>query len=230
MRLAVILAILARELDKHIFQPTYIIPGDTQIREALTTLAASDSEKESFCRSILLSIEPEAQNMALHSRVQVVIRNVYSYLQEILPETHLNGLRQSLEKVVQKAAEVWQPIQRAKRRYEPDFEPLKWGDDGWSPLIFPETDSGGSQTSQKASSESLLTVFPRIAAVEDGNRFPLTYVVQLMRSQAQCVKAEQEIGQASGPPTVGRMASNRSRRRSNASSNTNNANRMKPDQ
>jgi hypothetical protein len=127
MRLAVILAILARELDKYTFQPTYIIPGDTQIREALTTLAASDSEKELFCRSILLSIDPEAQNKALRSRVQVVIRNVSSHLQGILPETHLTGLRQSLQKVVQKEAEVWQPIQRAKRRYEPDFEPLKWG-------------------------------------------------------------------------------------------------------
>jgi hypothetical protein len=229
MRLAVILAILARELDKNIFQPTYIIPGGAQIREALTTLAASESEKESFCRSILLSIDPEAQNKALRSRVQVVTQNVSLYLQEILPETRLNGLRQSLEKVVQKAAEVWQPIQRAKRRYEPDFEPLKWGDDEWSPLTFPETDSGGSQISQKASGESLLTVFPRIAAVEDGKRFPLTYVVQLRRSQLQCMKAEQEIGQASGPPTVGRMAPNRPRRRSIASSNTNNANRMKPD-
>ncbi|KAE8347691.1 hypothetical protein BDV24DRAFT_157167 [Aspergillus arachidicola] len=231
MRLAVILAILARELDKHIFQPIYIILRDTQIREALTTLAASDSEKEPFCRSILLSIDPEAQNKALRSRVQVVIRNVLSsHLQEILPETHLTGLRQSLEKVVQKAAEVWQLIQRAKRRYEPDLEPLKWGDDEWSPLIFPGTDSGGSQISQKASGESLLTVFPSIAAVGGGKRIPLTYVVQLRRSQTQCVKAEQEIGQASGPPTIGRMASNRARRRSNAASNTNNANGLKPDQ
>ncbi|PIG84487.1 hypothetical protein AARAC_009919 [Aspergillus arachidicola] len=216
MRLAVILAILARELDKHIFQPIYIILRDTQIREALTTLAASDSEKEPFCRSILLSIDPEAQNKALRSRVQVVIRNVLSsHLQEILPETHLTGLRQSLEKVVQKAAEVWQPIGRAKRRYEPDFEPLKFG---------------RSQISQKASGEILLTVFPSIAAVGDGKRIPLTYVVQLRRSQTQCVKAEQEIRQTSGPPTVGRMASNRAGRRSNASSNTNNANGLKPDQ
>jgi hypothetical protein len=57
MRLAVILAILAREIDRHIFQATYIIAKGTQIREAL---AASDSENESFCRSILLSMDPGA--------------------------------------------------------------------------------------------------------------------------------------------------------------------------
>ncbi|KAF4182975.1 hypothetical protein CNMCM7927_009352 [Aspergillus lentulus] len=229
MRLAVILAILAREIDKYIFQPTYAIAEDTQIREALTTLAASDSEKESFCRSILLSIDPETQSKALHSRMQIVIRNVSSYLYELLSESHFSNFRQSLEKVVQKAAEVWQPIQRSKRRYEPDFEPLKWEDDEWSPLMFPDTDPVVNQISQKDLGESLLTVFPRITAVEDGNRFPLTYVVQLRRSQAPCVKAEQEMAQISSPPAIGRMASNRPRRRSNASSNTTNMNGMKPD-
>lgn len=49
IRLAVLLAILAREIDEHIFQPIYIAPGDFRIRKVLADLAATDSEKESFC-------------------------------------------------------------------------------------------------------------------------------------------------------------------------------------
>jgi hypothetical protein len=151
MRLAVILAILAREIDRHIFQATYIIAEGTQIREALTSLAASDSEKESFCRSILLSMDRELRTRLFTQRIQIVIRNVSSYLYELLLESHFSNLRQSLEKVVQKAAEFWQPIQRAKRRYELNFEPLKWEDHEWSPLIFPDTDPVVNQISQKDS-------------------------------------------------------------------------------
>jgi hypothetical protein len=65
MRLAIFLAILAREVDKQIFQPTYLLPEDAGIREVLTNLGASDSEKESFCWSILLSINPNEQNAVL---------------------------------------------------------------------------------------------------------------------------------------------------------------------
>jgi hypothetical protein len=49
--------------------------------------------------------------------------------------------------------------------------------------------------------------------VKNGERFPLTYVTQLRRSKKQCIAAEQEINQASTSRTVGRVSSNRSRRK-----------------
>ncbi|KAI9376638.1 hypothetical protein BJX61DRAFT_256802 [Aspergillus egyptiacus] len=228
MRLAIFLAILAREVDKHIFQPTYIIPEDAGIRDTLARLAASDNEKESFCRSILLSIDPDTEKAILQSRIQAVVRNVSSYLYDMLPEDQFNKLRASVWKIAERAADVWNPIQRSLERYEPDFEPLKWGDDKWSPLHFPEGSSAEIETSPNLLDDCLLTVFPRIAVVESGNRFPLTYVVQLRKSQPQCLAAGRELANVPSSPILGRVASNRSRRRSNAPSDADHANGTLP--
>ncbi|KAL4865923.1 hypothetical protein BDV12DRAFT_187833 [Aspergillus spectabilis] len=184
MRLAIFLAILAREVDKHIFQPTYI-----------------------------------AQNAALQSRIQAVIRNVSSYLYGMLLDGQFSQLRASVGKIVEKPVGVWHPVQRSLQRYEPDFEPLKWGDDQWSSLDFPEGSHAGSGASPNMLDESLLTVFPRITVVEKGHRFPLTYVVQLRRSQPQCLTVGREVSNVPTSTVIGRVASNWSRRKSNASSN-----------
>ncbi|KAJ0413001.1 hypothetical protein BJY00DRAFT_322747 [Aspergillus carlsbadensis] len=179
MRLAIFLAILAREVDKQIFQPTYIVPEDAGIREVFANLAASDNEKESFCRSILLSINPDAQNTTLQSRVQAVIRNASSYLYGMLPNDQFDQLR----------------------------------------VNFPVGSHAGSEPDLNILDESLVTVFPRLTVVEKGNRFPLTYVVQLRRSQPQCVAAGREVSNVLISPVIGRVASNRPCRKSTASSN-----------
>jgi hypothetical protein len=228
MRLAIFLAILAREVDKQIFQPTYIVSEDAGIREVLANLAASDNEKESFCRSIFLSINPDAQNAALQSRIQAVIENVSSCLNGMLPDDQFSQLRASVGKIVERAVDVWHPVQRSLQRFEPDFEPLKWGDDQWSPLDFPEGSCAGSEASPNMVDESLLTVFPRITVVEKGQRFPLTYVMQLRTSQPLCMIAGREVSNVPISTVIGRVGSNRSRRKSNASSNAGHANGTMP--
>jgi hypothetical protein len=219
MRLAIFLAIIAREVDKQIFQPTYIVPEEAGIREVFANLAASDNEKESICRSILVSINPDAQNTTLQPRMQAVIRNASSYLYGMLPDDQFDQLRVSVGKIVERAVKVWNPLQRSLQRYEPDFEPLKWGDDQWSSLDFPVGSHPGSEPDPNMLDESLVTVFPRLTVVEKGNRFPLTYVVQLRRSQPQCVAAGREVSNVPTSPVIGRVASNRPRRKSTASSN-----------
>ncbi|KAL4998901.1 hypothetical protein BDV10DRAFT_166012 [Aspergillus recurvatus] len=224
MRLAIFLAILAREVDKQIFQPTYIVREDAGIRESLARLAASDNGKESFCRSILLSIDPDAQNVVLQSRIQAVVDNVSSHLRGMLPDNQLSELRASIEKIAERAADVWLPVQRSLRKYEPDFEPLKWGDDQWDLLDFPEGSSAENEDSPNTLDECLLTVFPCITMVEKGHRISRSYVVQLRRSQPQCLAAGRELANAPVSPAVGRVASNRPRRKSNAPSNAGHAN------
>ncbi|RAL07870.1 uncharacterized protein BO97DRAFT_408683 [Aspergillus homomorphus CBS 101889] len=228
MRLAVFLAILAREVDRQIFQPTYIVPEDAGVRDTLARLAACDNEKESFCRSILLSIDPDREKTILQSRIQAVVRHVSSYLYDMLPEDQFPKLRASIGKIAERAADVWHPFQRSLERYEPDFEPLKWGDDKWSPLHLPEGSSAESETSPNPLDDCLITVFPRITVVERANRFPLTYVVQLRKSHPQCLAAGRELANVPTSPILGRVASNRSRRRSNAPSDAGHANGTLP--
>jgi hypothetical protein len=105
---------------------------------------------------------------------------------------------------VERAVEVWNPLQRSLQRYEPDFEPLNWEDDQWSSLDFPEGSNVGSETNPNMLDESLLTVFPRLKVVKE-NRFPLTYVVQLRRCRPeQAVNLQGVKGSSTGriPPSV----------------------------
>src|SRR5258708_4230115 len=97
MRFAVFLAILARELDEHIFQPSYLSTEDNSIREVLVGLAMTEPKRESFCRALLLSLDPEGQAMNLDERKKTVVRNVGSCLLELLSPTQFQGVRTSLE-------------------------------------------------------------------------------------------------------------------------------------
>jgi hypothetical protein len=142
----------------------------------------------------------------------------------MLPDDQFDQLRVSVRKIVERAIKVWNPLQRSLQRFKPDFKPIKWKDDLWSPLEFLEGSHPGSETSLDMLDESLLTMFPRLTVVEKGNRFPLTYVVQLRRSQPQCVAAGREASNVPTSPVIGRVASNRPRRKSTASSNASPAN------
>ncbi|EFR04885.1 hypothetical protein MGYG_07886 [Nannizzia gypsea CBS 118893] len=219
MRLVLTLAILAREIDRQIFQPTYIFPEDNQLREILVDLAATDSEKELFSRRLLLSINPEAQAEAGRSRIQAVVRNTSQCFFKLLSESKYEEFRRCIEKVAQRAADFWQPIQRAKSKYEPDFEPTESGDPEWKPFVFPGGPENGpapaeSRPSDGGQAEELLTVFPCISAIENNVCYPLNTVTQVWKPLPQCAAAEQELAQRPTKPTVGRMASNRERRRS----------------
>ncbi|KAJ5142334.1 hypothetical protein N7526_003329 [Penicillium atrosanguineum] len=216
MRLVVILGILARELDKCIFQPTYLLE-ESNLREILCTLAKKDHEKESFCRSLLLSIDNDAQQGSLQLRIQAVVRNVSSYLYDALSEPQYSEIRQCIENIAQRAVKIWRPIQSSRKRYEPDFEPLKWGDDEWCPFRFPG-DVGKLELDPNVRNDNLLTVFPRISLVEDNKRYPQTFVTQLMKSQKLCGAAEQEMPREATSPKLGRMSSNGQRRKSIAQS------------
>ncbi|KAJ5086605.1 hypothetical protein NUU61_007912 [Penicillium alfredii] len=78
----------------------------------------NDTEKEGFDRRILLSLDRNAEDNLLQARVQTVVRNMSSYLWKLLSETLHDSIRTSMERVAQKAADFWLPIQRAQQKYE----------------------------------------------------------------------------------------------------------------
>lgn len=211
MRLAVILAILAREIDTNIFQPNYLF-SDTEIRAALCKLATVDPEKESFCRSMLLSIDQSAQQIYIQFRIQNVVGNVSNYLSDVLSESQIGELRQRIENVVKRAIETWRPIQSASKKYETDFEPLKWDDDDWSHFQFPGDNDDQNEVVDSQQGGNLLTIFPRISWVNNDKRYPQTFAIQLMGSQKQCIAAVQERCPQTPNPKINRTASKGSRR------------------
>ncbi|KAJ5169019.1 uncharacterized protein N7482_004613 [Penicillium canariense] len=220
MRLAVILGILAREINKHIFQPNYLLSEDCQIRDILSQLASEDSEKESFCRAMLLSIETETQRSSVQSRVQAVVRKVASHLYELLSETQYSELRQVLAKIVERAIEIWIPIQHSKNKYESDFDPHEWGDQECRPFHFPTGNDAHSEIVSEVSVDNLLTVVPRISLLRDNHRYPRTWVIKLIKQERLCALAEQEMYQETTSPTKDKMVSNGARRQSIAKGTT----------
>ncbi|KAE8370503.1 hypothetical protein BDV27DRAFT_61792 [Aspergillus caelatus] len=208
MRLALILAILAREINKHIFLPTYIAPVDNEnnpFRQVLNNEAAINSEKESFCRSILLSLDPPTQESICLEGIQTVVKNVSEYLYELLSEEQRLAFHNTLSKVVQKAAAVWKPIQRSKRRYELDFDPPT-ADDECEVFVFPSANNAPKEkgANQKNPNKISLTVFPRVSIIENKEITAYTAAIQLSSSQSQWVAAESEMNQEPATPTFGR--------------------------
>ncbi|KAJ5885203.1 hypothetical protein N7495_009713 [Penicillium taxi] len=210
IRVAMTLAILSREICKQIFRPNYILPEDSEIHRIISHLAENDSEKESFCRRFLLSIDRNAEERILHSKIQMVIRNVSSHLWTLLSDNQYEILRISLGKIVRKAAEVWNPIQRAQQRYETEFDLVDFGDDDWELFHFPGDNEIPDRQNTTARDVNILTVFPCISLVKDGVRDPLTKIIQLRSTQKLFIAAEYEASQIS---KSSRRSSTRSRRR-----------------
>lgn len=219
MRLAMTLAILSREICKNIFQPNYILPEDSEIHGILSHLAENDTEKESFYRRILLSLSLNAEESLLQARVQTVVRNMSSYLWKLLSESQHDSIRASIERIAQKAADFWLPVQRAQQRYETEFDLVDLEDDDWEPFPFPGDNTVPNCQNQVARDMNILTVFPCILLVKDGNRDPLTRMTQLQSSQKLCIAAEYEASQMSTSLVVPRRSSTRSRRKSIAHNN-----------
>ncbi|KAJ5372452.1 hypothetical protein N7517_004458 [Penicillium concentricum] len=214
MRLAVILAILSKEIDQHIFQPNYLVPEHAQLRNIMSHLAETDGDKEYFCRSMLLSIDEQSQQETLQHRIRTVVHKVSSCVHGLLSDAQYNEFRQSVANTVQKAIKIWLPIQRAQQKYESDFDPVDWNDNEWAIFNLPGEKTEKNTTAHGMASDTLLTIFPRISQVKDNRRHPLTFVTQLTKCHPLCIQAEQEINKKPNSPTIGRTSLNGTRRKS----------------
>ncbi|KAF9889316.1 hypothetical protein FE257_007425 [Aspergillus nanangensis] len=211
MRLAIILAILAREIDRYIFQPTYSAGEDCPSRKSLANLAAVNAEKEAFCRSMLFSLDPESQSKSCQWRIRRIVQNVSSYLCVLLSDEQHDRFCQSLQNVVQKAVEIWHPIQRARRKYESDFEPAD-SDDETMTFVFPGLESVETASNVQPQHQSPLIIFPHIYAIEGNKKILYTPTCQLSSMHPQWVAAEQEMRQDAPSSTFERVVSARLRK------------------
>ncbi|OJJ36064.1 hypothetical protein ASPWEDRAFT_69291 [Aspergillus wentii DTO 134E9] len=227
MRLAMVLALLAREIDRNIFQPTEMVSGNSQIRKCLVDLATVDGEKESFYRAISHSIDPPAQMGMREANVSNAVNSVAAYMDGLFTDELRTKFRQSLEKIVRQAVQVWQPIQRGRRKYESDFERPLTEEDEWYPLVFSGT--GPKDPKKGRLDKKALIVFPRIWMVENGVMATFTVVTQLEKSQPDFQSAAVEMEQMeerlrSG---TGRVVSRNRRANSHMTTNQSNGGRSK---
>jgi hypothetical protein len=220
MRIAVVLAIMARSIDKHIFQPTYIKDEEDVIRILLVRLAGTNSKMESFGRALLLAIFPDEQARNATKAVGAVIKEIWGHVEDLLFVAQYDSFRSGLEQVVQQAHDAWQIVQHAKEKFEPNFELSSSEEIEWQVLTFEDADVGvGEQSLTRASGgdEPLLVIIPCIYIIEDANPYPFANGVVLTKSQSKAATEEMERKNPSSP-TTGRMGPrprpNRSRTKS----------------
>lgn len=195
MRLAVILSVLSREIDKEIFQPSYFPSETGYFRMTFNSLVENDIEKEQFYRSVLLSIDCDGQEAELQSRAMAVVQNVSHFFDELLSNAQYSELKEKIKNIVDRAIDTWRPIQHAAKRYETDFDVADWAHDEDSPFQFPM--GGQDQIEAEHSDGHLLVVFPGLSSLECDTTI-LTSVIPLMSSQKLCVDAKRELrGQSS---------------------------------
>ncbi|TVY36883.1 hypothetical protein LSUB1_G006895 [Lachnellula subtilissima] len=206
MRIATMLAILARSIDLHVFQPTYLLDDEDEIRSLLVHLATTDSKKESFCRAVLLSVFPEDQAKNAVKAIERVVRDVPYCIRELLSEAQYDSFKVGLKDVVQQAYYAWQLIQSANEKFEPLFKLKHFEDIEWQPLRFETSSTGDNEETTlrtPGGDDALLVIFPRLYIIEDNEPEPVTQGVVLMRSQSTA--AAREIETINLPsPTTGR--------------------------
>ncbi|EKG15341.1 hypothetical protein MPH_07469 [Macrophomina phaseolina MS6] len=134
MRTTIILAILARLLNRYIFEPTYIVDEESGLREFLLHQAASHSKKEAFTRAMLLNIFSEEQLSAADERVSRVVQDTMLHICDLLPKHDADMFERDLKHFTSGACEVWLSIQRLKERFEPSFELVQCEDFDWEKI------------------------------------------------------------------------------------------------
>lgn len=210
------MAVLFREIDRRIFQPIYFLPGGSHLREALDHLAESNTEKEAFCRRVILSIDPSAENETLKAEIRAVVQRMSSYAGDLFSEAQHTLFCTKIKTIAQNAAEAWLPIQRSQQKFKTDFDPFDSDDSEWD--LFPSAGENITPVVQELQGLYVLNVFPCVSLVEDENYDPLTNLIQLRSSQELYLAAQNEATQVANS-AITRRSSTRPRRQSTAGSN-----------
>ncbi|EKG12925.1 hypothetical protein MPH_09917 [Macrophomina phaseolina MS6] len=143
MRIAVILAILARLIDKYLFQPSYILSEESGLREVLIRQAIENSRREAFTRGIFLATFEDEQAEVADELVTRIVKELMHHIHHLLPAPQVESFRTRLEQIVQDARDIWWKAQRLRLRLEPDFQVEDYG---WEkPIQFQYEHGGPSQ-------------------------------------------------------------------------------------
>lgn len=158
MRIAAVLAAIARILARHLFRPVYLPfdpAGDAAaLPKLLHDLHRADPARQAHLRATLLALLPERQARSADRRVETALHEVGWLVQPLLGAVQYDAFMEGLTRVVRAAAAGWRQIQTARVVIEPYFGPpydgAAAGDCGrksggerrfhWQTLPLPEMD------------------------------------------------------------------------------------------
>lgn len=188
MRLAVMLAIISKQLAEEIFQPSYVISDRQELKEVFADLAYDDAEKETFARTLFLSIEPEIQQKECLSRGKSIVALVSKVLFGILTKAQYERFQKAVQNIVQEAIKSWLPIQSASKKYEPTFDFRECTENNLKILQIVKE----NQIQAIRYDDCVFVIFPGISVIKRNTEDILTSCMILTKSQKLYQEAEKE--------------------------------------
>lgn len=169
-------------------------------------LAIENSERESFCRALLVSSLIMEQESTAGDRIDGTINDMLSHVGGLLPEDSSDNFEADLEQLIQSAYKLWTGIARNKLYFEPNFEHgpatnLAWR--SFSPSNTDANSAGGELKVESRDDPGVLVVFPRLYIVE-GNREPVSISTGALLRRSQTLEVINEI--ENGPSDVLRLS------------------------
>lgn len=218
MRAAIVLGILARLVDKFVFQPTYLLDEESGLREILREEAAIDPVKERYTRGILLSMSPDDQEANGESTIHHVVKELLDIanVRILLTTETFASFPAALESFVRQCQEHWKTIQRGKQKLEPSFAHSASPNHPWQLFDDPPVDTNpASQTETLPSTtaiENHIVLIPRIYLVRtNADPDPITHGCVLRKAHLDAAAEELRTRLPSAPFT--HAASGRHRNR-----------------
>ena len=206
MRTTAILVFLARLLRRYVFQSTYLLNDDRQLREVLLHEAGINEEKETLCRALLLSMLPNEQLETTEKIISNVVQEVVGVVQTLVPLSTAEPLRKTLRPIVEDATKTWWRMQRCKGRLEADVGLEGFPDWEWNTIdIFPDN-TDNSSLQQSGGNDEMVVVFPRVFLMAQDGYDPVFPGFVLRQAQTIDAVREMERLEASSP-TAGRASS-----------------------
>jgi hypothetical protein len=186
-----VLGILTDAINRHIFQPTYVLPEYSRLKELLYMLSSSEPEKERFLRGMLLSILPEEQRPTEEHAVNNTLEELLtrSGIETIIPQESTAQFRHSLKQIIANAQTTWRAAQRSMHIFECEFDYESSPGANWQMFRFHgEDDKDGANIPVDVSSDEpsgdIVVIVPQMTfTVQDEDPEPITTGVVVRKSE-----------------------------------------------
>jgi hypothetical protein len=196
MRIVSIIAIIARQFDAYLLQPTYLLDSENRLRDLLTEQALDERRKESAVRGLIQALLPKRQDSAGSTRVTQVCDKIMRLIQDLLPRNLQVSFQEQLEELAEEARDRWGGVLRSQTAIFPSFDLDDDQDWVWNELHLDSSQctvavKEPQSQDDEAEDEPWLVVFPRLCTYHDGNEHPMSHGVVLTLAQIAAAKEEE---------------------------------------
>lgn len=195
IRCVVVLAYISRLLVVEIFRVVHLIDRDEGLRHELGCLAQENPSKESFFRSVLISLDDEAGR---NRHIQYAAQQTFKQVKDLLESGVADKFRTDLESIFEQAAQIWGRLQASNRHYVADLDIAADVSLTWRTIQLSNTklkiDERDVAASVFSTDEVELKVFPRLYII--GPKGDISVFPGRVLQQSQTTAARQEVLQA----------------------------------